>query len=42
MTFDGGKMARHYWIICDHEMLDYCAIFRSLGSVEIAVMKKRK
>jgi hypothetical protein len=21
MAFDGGEMARHYWVICDHKIL---------------------
>jgi hypothetical protein len=29
--FDGGKI-RHYWMICDHEMLDYCSISNGLVS----------
>jgi hypothetical protein len=40
MAFDGGEMARYYWVICDHKMLNYCAIL--LESAEIATMKKRK
>jgi hypothetical protein len=42
MVFDGGEMARYYWVICDHKMLNYCGIFPMLESAEIATMKKRK
>jgi hypothetical protein len=33
MGFDGGKMTKHYWMICDHKMLDYCGIFKGLVSL---------
>jgi hypothetical protein len=32
MRFDGGEMARHYWMICDHKILDYCGISKYLVS----------
>jgi hypothetical protein len=25
-----GEMAIHYWMICDHKMLDYCGISKGL------------
>jgi hypothetical protein len=32
MGFDGGKMVIHYFMICDHEMVDYCVISKGLVS----------
>jgi hypothetical protein len=26
-------MTRHYWMICDHEILGYCAIFKGLDEL---------
>jgi hypothetical protein len=30
-----GEMTKHYWMICDHEMLGYCAIFKGLGQLKL-------
>jgi hypothetical protein len=35
MTFNGGKLARHYWMICDHKMLGYYAMFKGLGQLQL-------
>jgi hypothetical protein len=35
MAFDGGEMARHYWVICDHKMLNYGGIFKGLGQLKL-------
>jgi hypothetical protein len=34
MGFDGGGggMVKHYWMICEHKMLDYCGISKYLAS----------
>jgi hypothetical protein len=32
MGFDGEKMARPYWMVYDHEMMNYCGIFKGLVS----------
>jgi hypothetical protein len=32
MGFDLGGVIRHYWMICDHKMLDYCGISKGLVS----------
>jgi hypothetical protein len=28
-------MARHYCMMCDHEMLNYCDIFKVLGQLKL-------
>jgi hypothetical protein len=35
MAFDGGEMTRYYWVICDHEMLNYCGIFKCLSQLKL-------
>jgi hypothetical protein len=35
MAFDGGEMARHYWVICDNKMLNYCGIFQCLSQMKL-------
>jgi hypothetical protein len=35
VAFDRGEMDRHYWVICDHKMLNYCAIFKGLGQLKL-------
>jgi hypothetical protein len=27
-------MAKHYWVVCDHEMLNYCGIFQCLSQLK--------
>jgi hypothetical protein len=27
-----GKMAKYYWMICDHKILDYCGVLKGLVS----------
>jgi hypothetical protein len=34
-------MARHYWMICDHEMLGYYAIFKGLGQLKFSHVEER-
>jgi hypothetical protein len=31
----GGIMARHYWVVCDHEMLNYYGIFQCLNLLKL-------
>jgi hypothetical protein len=31
----GRGMTKHYWMLCDHEMLGYCAIFKGLGQLKL-------
>jgi hypothetical protein len=28
-------MVRHYWMVCDHEILDHCGIFKDLGQLKL-------
>jgi hypothetical protein len=35
MAFDGGEMARHYWVVCDHKMLNCYGIFQCLSQLKL-------